>query len=1049
MNDLIITQPQAFHYNETSSGDVDAYAARTDAFGQPTLAAWRLDHAGSNSWTGSLASGGPNDSSDAFVFEVPQGREVQGISLSISNVQINSGSTFFLSTLDGQWWTERPLTSFNDPLLLKPGQYSLMMGNGTLVLDYELNLNVVSTQMNTAPTLDANPRHHVDAHNNAFLFSDVTAKTNDPNQYFTQLEFHVAGVKDGALEVLTLSGVDIPLTPGALGVFGTGHYQVLNDIDGISVQLNHQTMDESALSNLVAGARYQHTGDAPTGGNREITLVSITDNGADHNFTPLDITTSFAVQGVAQPPVLLPGIEHFTFIEKGLPQLIDPFLMLIDTDSPTLASATIKIINGFTPGDMLLMQPFPLAPFGTIQAAFNAQTGVLTLTSLEVTTTVVQWQEALRAVAYSNLSHSLVSGKRVFEFSVSDGQNVSQTVTQSLSVQAVNDAPKLAINTGASVAAGTSVVLDEKMLGAVDVDDAPEGLTYTLKLAPLDGTLMLDALVLKEGDTFTQADINAGKVRFEAGSKPGVHAMTFSLADGGEDGVLPITGQTFAFTVAAAPVTPGPAPAPVPVTPPASNWLEPITRQPLSDTASGESALREVIVNRAGQDGALRLVENSGSANVVTATLPGGATLTHEGARSAITLGAAQVDLVAALSQKAPANQGLQAELATLWLSSRADASMIDLRTLSFSAASELGSSIKLTGEPSPLLNAAKAFVIDTTGLPGGARIDLENIEFVSLKGGARITAGAGDSVIIADDAPVQVTLGEGRGIVVGGAGDDVLIGGSAANYLEGGEGNNRFYTKGGNDTLVGGSGVDTARFDSSFEAAALARDEDGRLVVTADGAGRNTLVNVELLRFDDQVVLVDDPTLADADIVLFDEALYLSRNDDVAQAVVRGEYASGREHFDRFGVFEGRSSASDADTANMAFDEAFYLAHNLDVAAAVAQGVFTSAFEHYARFGEQEGRNPNVLFDERAYRAANVDVDAAIEQGLFESAYMHYRLAGESEGRTPSSWFDLAAYKEANADVVAANVGVLSHYFEYGRAEGRLISAIDDGFWG
>ncbi|MCP1328679.1 calcium-binding protein, partial [Halomonas sp. 707D4] len=370
---------------------------------------------------------------------------------------------------------------------------------------------------------------------------------------------------------------------------------------------------------------------------------------------------------------------------------------------------------------------------------------------------------------------------------------------------------------------------------------------------------------------------------------------------------------------------------------------------------------------------------------------------------------------------KAPGNLGSQAALSERWLDSRAEAALIDVRSLTFSAEAPLNSPIVLRGEPGTSTSSAfKAFIIDTTGLPGGARIVLEHIDFVSLKGSATLVGGAGESVIIGDDAPLNLTLGEGRAIVVGGAGDDVLIGGAGDSYLEGGEGSNRFYTKAGNDTLVGGSDVDVVRFDAAMDEVSITRDDAGRLVVSGEGNGRNTLTGVELLRFDDRVVLVDAPSLADDTIVLFDEAFYLRQNADVAEAVARGEYASGQAHFERFGAGEGREASDTTRNANLAFDEEFYLAHNPDVAAAIASGVFASAFEHYSRFGEQEGRNPNVLFDERAYRAANADVDAAIEQGIFDSAYLHYRLFGEGEGRAPSAWFDLAAYQAANPDVVA-----------------------------
>ena len=50
------------------------------------------------------------------------------------------------------------------------------------------------------------------------------------------------------------------------------------------------------------------------------------------------------------------------------------------------------------------------------------------------------------------------------------------------------------------------------------------------------------------------------------------------------------------------------------------------------------------------------------------------------------------------------------------------------------------------------------------------------------------------------------------------------------------------------------------------------------------------------------------------ATVDTFDEAAYLRANPDVAAAVSSGDYASGREHFDRFGQKEGRHQATAAE---------------------------------------------------------------------------------------------------------------------------------------
>jgi hypothetical protein len=90
-----------------------------------------------------------------------------------------------------------------------------------------------------------------------------------------------------------------------------------------------------------------------------------------------------------------------------------------------------------------------------------------------------------------------------------------------------------------------------------------------------------------------------------------------------------------------------------------------------------------------------------------------------------------------------------------------------------------------------------------------------------------------------------------------------------------------------------------------------------------------------------------------------FNEELYLQANPDVAQAVARGQFASGRMHYNRHGRHEGRPLRPDTLPAPTVggFNEELYLLANPDVAQAVARGQFSSGRQHYNRHGRHEGR--------------------------------------------------------------------------------------------
>ena len=84
-----------------------------------------------------------------------------------------------------------------------------------------------------------------------------------------------------------------------------------------------------------------------------------------------------------------------------------------------------------------------------------------------------------------------------------------------------------------------------------------------------------------------------------------------------------------------------------------------------------------------------------------------------------------------------------------------------------------------------------------------------------------------------------------------------------------------------------------------------------------------------------------------------WNEALYLAVNADVAAAVARKEFKSGREHYDLAGRAERRQGGFVPGDWN----EGEYLRMNQDVAAAVSSGSFVSGYHHYLAAGRTEGR--------------------------------------------------------------------------------------------
>jgi hypothetical protein len=308
--------------------------------------------------------------------------------------------------------------------------------------------------------------------------------------------------------------------------------------------------------------------------------------------------------------------------------------------------------------------------------------------------------------------------------------------------------------------------------------------------------------------------------------------------------------------------------------------------------------------------------------------------------------------------------------------------------------------------------------------------------------------------------------------------------------------GNGTFNGLGGNDIIRGGRGTDTAVMSAQFANVTINAALGDIYTVTDNrdgGQGSDRLEQVELLRLDDRVVLLNAPSVfTGKEGATFNNSWYLSHNSDVAAAVKSGQFSSGLEHYNQVGRAEGRqpNQISDAtgkpfseshylrantdvakavaefqygsgydhyllhgkaegrvafptlDMTRLIFDEVGYLKANTDVANAVTKGEFATGYEHFALYGLREGRDPNALFDSDWYLSKYADVARAVSNGEFANAVTHFVEFGWKENRDPSAAFDTSAYRLANADVLTANTNPLQHYLETGYSEGRVIVA-------
>ncbi|MFC4170476.1 Ig-like domain-containing protein [Microvirga sp. GCM10011540] len=633
-------------------------------------------------------------------------------------------------------------------------------------------------------------------------------------------------------------------------------------------------------------------------------------------------------------------------------------------------------------------------------------------------------------------------------------------------------------------------------LGAVTIDDQPpappiftpaaafvQGIPENTPIGTVVGKLFSEAgakitIIPPMGAAFTPFEIDPSDtnpadgynvILAQAMQVPVGQSVTFyAYAEDPAGNSSAVLGAPTTLNVIAPPSNPNPQP-PTPPTPPTSDTVDgvPVQTGTVTNpdgTVSQVVTIPVVVSTRPEEVGNntvadIPLVKTSTGASLLTAQVPTGYGLQVTGSAVPKTAGTSLTDLIREINAHTEAGSADQNQLTgggSGFLGRLpADTPLLVqtiVPTVASGASAAPNEPLVISGTPQAAGNPMTALVIDTRGLPSGTHIQLQNVEFAAVIGAVRVTGGEGSQNVWGDSSDQYIVLGADDDVLRGGAGDDVigsaggrdlLFGNQGNDVVFGGEGYDRLGGGQGDDQLDGGTGVDVARFGGiNFNDATLTYNADGTLTVSGAGIGTDTLQNIELLHFDDRVVLANNPQIPAAPA--FDEGYYLAQNPDVAAAVQAGALASGQEHYLKFGAQEGRSPAPQ----QAVVDEAFYLSQNPDVAAAVAAGAFASGLQHYLQAGAREGRDPNALFDEAWYLQTNADVAAAVEAGSLKSGYEHFARFGWSEGRDPSAWMDVSAYLEANPDVAAANVDPMTHYLRYGLDEGRIIVTSEWDLW-
>ena len=163
----------------------------------------------------------------------------------------------------------------------------------------------------------------------AQLFSGVSASTRDDQQTYASLKLTVSNVVDGANEQFFIDGSAVALTDGSSTITHDNGLLVQVSLSGTTATISfaNASLGFLDLATLVNGLAYSDLGDAPTGGDRVVTITQIADSGSNVppnlNTTALSITSTVTVKAVESVPVLTGFIGTPAFTEKGSPVVLD------------------------------------------------------------------------------------------------------------------------------------------------------------------------------------------------------------------------------------------------------------------------------------------------------------------------------------------------------------------------------------------------------------------------------------------------------------------------------------------------------------------------------------------------------------------------------------------------------------------------------------------------------------------------------------------------------------------------------------------------------
>ena len=457
-------------------------------------------------------------------------------------------------------------------------------------------------------------------------------------------------------------------------------------------------------------------------------------------------------------------------------------------------------------------------------------------------------------------------GTDSFSYTISDGDGGSDSANVTITV---NQPPELVNNTGIVVEKGSSIrFITDDNLQASDPDNTPDELTYTIAEPPDLGELRIGSNPrLREGDSFTQEDINNNLLQFTPDDTAGKDFFSYTVSDT-SGGQVPLNSFTIAI---------------VDDTKTLTNKADNFTGTALSnnilglagdDTIDGLSSSDYI----SGDEGNDSIFGNSGddclSGGTQQDTVTGG-----DGSDSLF--GGDGNDSVSGDT----GNDSIFGEAGNDNLLGGDGDDTI--------AGGEGNDSILgADGGDSIAGNAGNDTIrsgVDNDSVTGGEGSDFiaggaDNDTISSGAGSDTVLGGsendsifgdAGDDSIVGDDGNDTIDAGSGQDIILGDIGDDSIQGGDGNDRIDGSIGNDTMAGGPGSDRLTGGAGNDFFFYEVADEGIDTIRDFDSKgddtFLFTSANFGELSNNGFSSAILQDENVGSEGLSIADAELIIFE----------------------------------------------------------------------------------------------------------------------------------------------------------------------------------